>query len=509
MSAAPMPKVVLQLPVTQQSDQDGYFRTDLGNAERFADLNGDRVKWVPNVGWHFWKGSHWERTGDDSAVFDLAARCNKQLYDEAKNAKDDEARETATKHALKSQSRARIEATAVLAKGRLLVPAESFDREPMLLNCLNGTIDLTKGELRPHAQGDYVTKVAPFAFDPRASCPRWEAFLERVVPSGAVRAYLQRLIGYTLTGSVAEQILVFLFGAGANGKSVCTGTVQALLGDYAATAPKDLLVDKPSDGHPTDVAGIWGRRLIVSSETEQGRWLAEAKVKSLTGGDLISARFMRRDFFTFRPTHKLWLFGNHQLRVRGTDHGIWRRIVQVPFTQQISDAEKDVHLEAKLRAELAGIAAWAVRGCLDWQRDGLRPPPEVVDATAEYRKSQDIIGRFIDEACIVGNDFSCAAAKLYTAYKIWAEKSGERVWTSTAFGTAIKEREFESEKTKTGRTYLGITPKNHDAVTGCDGFSGSPHASRSYETNEETRHNPSPQAASELDFGASEGATDA
>lgn len=191
--------------------------------------------------------------------------------------------------------------------------------------------------------------------------------------------------------------------------------------------------------------------MVVCSETEQGRWLAEARVKSLTGGDAVSARFMRQDFFTFAPTHKLWVFGNHQLRVRGTDHAIWRRILQVPFEQTIPEGERDPKLTAKLRSELPGIAAWAVQGCLEWQRGGLRPPREVSDATAAYRESQDRLGAFLAEACRVEPGEQCKSGELYSAYVGWCSEAGERPWSATALGTALRERGFESCRTGRGR----------------------------------------------------------
>lgn len=479
-------------PKTQGSED--YHRTDAGNAERFANRYRAELAWVPGVGWHRWSNGRWGRA-DDSEVLKLSLQSARTLYNEARDA-DRDAQHAATKHAVVSLGRARIEAAPLLARGELLISADRLDCDPMLFNCRNGTVDLCTGTLRPHRQSDYLTKIAPVDYDSEADCPLWEAFLKRVVPSLAMRDFLRRAVGYTLSGDVGEQVIFFLHGTGSNGKSVFISTVQAMLGDYATTGAPDLLVERRNEAHPTDLAALRGRRMVVCAEIEQGKWLAEARLKSLTGGDVISARFMRQDLFTFEPTHKLWLFGNHQLRVRGTDNAIWRRIRQVPFEETIPENECDRDLPAKLRSELPGIVAWAVRGYLEWRRDGLAPPREVTEATEAYRKSQDRAGAFLAEACRVEPGERCTSAELYTAYSAWCSAEGEKVWTNTAFGTALRERGFTPRRTNRGKGWEGVSPLK---VPGSAGSAGSSPQEDSYRTNRTTRHYPALSSAPDPD----------
>ena len=255
--------------------------------------------------------------------------------------------------AIKSQDRRRLDAMIALAKSDAPIPARAadFDADPWLLNVQNGVLNLRTGELMPHAPEHLCSKLAPVTFDAGAHCPTWHAFLHRIFAGDAeLIDYLQRWLGYCLTGQVSEQYLHALWGSGANGKSVLIGTVLALLGDYGATAAPELLLAR--DGkHPTEVADLQGRRFVCSVETDEGRRLAEAAVKSLTGGDTVKARRMHENFWEFSPTHKLALVTNHKPKVTGTDHAIWRRLRLIPFEVTIPDAEQDKTLPAKLQAE--------------------------------------------------------------------------------------------------------------------------------------------------------------
>jgi putative DNA primase/helicase len=272
--------------------------------------------------------------------------------------------------------------------------------------------------------------------------------------------FLQRAVGYALTGDISEQVLFFLYGAGANGKSTFARVLLDLLGDYATQGAPDLLLAKRNESHPTEVADLLGCRLVVCQEIEAGRAFAEVTVKQLTGGDLIKARRMREDFWSFAPTHKFFVAANHKPPVRGTDHAIWRRIRLVPFTVRITDEERDPNLLEKLRAELAGVLAWAVEGCLEWQRIGLCPPDEVLQATSDYRGEQDLLAAFLEERCEAGMYFSVRSGDLYHAYSEWCEGGGFHPANQQTLGEQLREKGFEPFKgTKGARRWRGLRLK--------------------------------------------------
>ena len=265
--------------------------------------------------------------------------------------------------------------------------------------------------------------------------------------------YLQRVIGYALTGDVSEQCLWFLYGNGSNGKSTFLSTILAMLGDYGMQAVSDLLMVKNHESHPTERADLFGRRFVATIETEQGKRMAEALMKQLTGGDKIRARKMKQDFFEFDAHHKIFLAANHKPKITGTDHAAWRRIKLMPFTVTIPDEEKDKHLSEKLLAELPGILAWAVRGCLAWQQGGLGEPEEVRQATDAYQAEQDTLARFIAECCFVNTEVRCRVSEFLAAYNAW---SGEHV-IQWEMGQRMREKNYEPRKGHAGRTfYVGI-----------------------------------------------------
>ncbi len=342
----------------------------------------------------------------------------------------------------------------------IAVTPSAFDRDPWLLNVANGTLDLRSGVLRPADRADRLTKLAPVAYDPAARCPTWLTFLDRVLDGKAeVIAFLQRAVGYSLTGDISEHCLFLLFGTGRNGKSTFLETLSATLGDYAMTTPTDTLLVRREGGIPNDLARLPGARLVSASESEAGRNLAEALVKQLTGGDTISARFLQAEFFDFKPSFKLWFRTNHKPTIKGTDDGIWSRIKLIPFTQRIPDSEMDKRLPERLVAELPGILTWAIDGCLAWQREGLGTPTAVAQATAEYRGEMDVLATFLADCCEVGPDHRCTAKELYGAYTRWAEESGERVASQKAFGLRLAERGFVSARAHGGvRLWAGLKP---------------------------------------------------
>lgn len=417
---------------------DGKLPSDAGNGERIAADHGADLRYVAAwKGWLAWDGRRWQRddTGRVSALAQRTMRARVEdfaslLADASKDERPKLLR--AVKFALGSESEPRLRAALVLAQPRLAARPGDFDRDPWLLNVENGTIDLRTGRLRPHRRTDSITRLAPVTFDAAAQCPRWLDFLGRVMGGDeALIAFLRRLVGYIMTGTTDEQVIVLFFGGGANGKSTFVEIVRTLLGTYAQTSPFSTFLAAERDHGPrNDLARMAGSRLVVAVETREGRRLDETLVKTLTGGDTVTARYLYGEHFEFRPTFKLVLVANSRPVITGTDHAIWRRVRLVPWTVTISDGERDPRLGEKLRAELPGILNWALRGCLEWQSDGLGAAETVAAATAAYRAESDEAGRFLDEACAFDAQTWTPSAALRDAFAAWSgRKASDRSLT--------------------------------------------------------------------------------
>ena len=451
----------------------GYNLTDLGNSERFVGQHGENVRYCYPWGkWLVWTGVRWMRD-DAGQVHRLAKKTVRSMYGEASRAEDEERRKAVAKHASRSEGADKIKAMLELARSEVPVAPDELDSDPWLLNASNGTVDLRTGELRGHRREDLITKLAPVEYDSTAAAPTWEAFLERVLPGEELRTFVRRAVGYSATGDTSEQVMLINHGAGNNGKSTFQEALSAALGDYSMRAPTEMLMAKRAGGVPNDVARLKGARFVTASETEEGRRLAESLVKDLTGQDTISARFMRAEWFDFKPSHKLWLSTNHKPEIRGTDNAIWRRIRLVPWAVAIPPAERDRKLAQKLRSELSGILAWAVEGCLDWRREGLQAPAEVRKATAGYRSEMDTLGDFLADRCFRGERLEVGKDELYKAYQMWSEDAGERTETKRKFGMLLKERGVEdgrnSERTKRIWKGIGLTTLKRSVRNGHDG----------------------------------------
>ncbi|MDP9373602.1 MAG: phage/plasmid primase, P4 family, partial [Chloroflexota bacterium] len=434
--------------------------TDDGNARRLVARYGHLFRHCPKWGKFLaWDGRRW-RVDDTGAVMRLAKQTARALLREAADIPDDAASRGLTRWAQTSQSRTRLEAMVELAKSEPGVPVEpdQLDADPWLLNVENGTLDLRTGDLRPHDRADLITKLAPVAFDPDAAAPTFDHFLARIFDNNQrLIGFVQRSVGYALTGDTREQAAFFWFGGGANGKSTLAKLLLDLLGDYARQTPTETLMAKRGEGIPNDVAVLKGARLVAATETDEGRRLSESLLKQMTGGDRIAARFMRAEWFEFTPQFKIVLSGNHRPQIRGTDDGIWRRIRLVPFAVQIPEAERDERLPERLRAELPGVLAWAVRGCLAWQRDGLAAPPEVTAATSAYRGEMDVLAQWLVECCALDPAATATAGDLYDSYRWWMEDAGERPLPQRMFGLRLQERGFTSRRGTGGvRLWRGV-----------------------------------------------------
>lgn len=437
---------------------------DTGNAERFVTQHGDDVRYDHSTGhWYIWAGTHWRRD-DDGAIQRRAKTTARAIYDEAATtaqAGNDDLAAQLAKWARASAAESRRNAMLSLARAELpiAITHDRLNTHDLLVNFQNGTLDLATGQLRPHDRGDLLTYVLPVDYDPAAVCPTWDTFLGRVMGGdGDLAGFLARAVGYTLSGLTTEQCLFFLYGRGANGKSTFIETVMALMGDLGHKARAQILMAEERGRVPNEIAALAGKRFVVASELADGGRLNEGLVKDLTGGDSMSARFLYGEPFTFKPTFKLWLYGNHKPTIAGTDDGIWRRVRLIPFTVQIPEKERDATLPAKLRAELPGILAWAVRGWQDFQRHGLGTPAAVTQATAEYRAESDIMGQFLDERCIMQAGATAEAGKLYAAYTTWATENGLRPMSNVRFAKSLSERGLAKDKNRgTGRMeYQGL-----------------------------------------------------
>jgi len=446
----------------------------IGNGERFTDHHGPDVRYCYELDkWLVWSGRRWSLDAQariEAMAKETARHILKEMelaLEDARDAGQPDEEIADLEKAYKNQYRAAARVTGVrdtlkMAQSEhgVKVSVDQLDANPMLMNVRNGTIDLATGQLLGHRRNHGITKMAPATFDPGANCTRWQAFLDRIFDGDEeLIAYIQRAVGYSLTGAVGEQCLFFLYGTGQNGKSVFIQTLLSVLGDYAQKAPTEMIMkqERSSSGGATpDMARLRGVRLAVTAELDENQRMGEARVKDLTGSDRIVARHLYREPIEFDPTHKLWIYGNHKPAIRGTDDGIWRRIRLVPFTVTIPNDEKDPHLTEKLTRERDGILAWAVRGCLEWQRDGLGLPGAVASATEAYRSESDRLAAFLDECCVVEMWARVGKSELYAAYHTWSQNSGEYPVSKRRLGQQLIERGFDEERTKRQRNWIGL-----------------------------------------------------
>lgn len=448
-----------------ETERASFNLTDAGNAQRFARDHGADVRYVYAwSAWLIWDGRRWARDAGDGIMVRAKATA-RAIYAEAAGETDSARRKVLAGWAGASERRERLHAMVALAQSEPGIPVtpDDLDRDPFALTLENGTVDLRGGQLRPHRREDLITRLAPVVYTPAATCPRFLAFLDRIMDSDHERiGFLQRALGYSLTGDTREQCFFVPWGSGANGKTTLTRTIYRLLGDYAASTRADALMVKHGDTIPNDIARLKGARYVLATEAEENQRLAEALVKSITGGDPLTARFMRAEWFDFTPALKLWLATNHRPVIRGTDHAMWRRVRLIPFTVTISDDERDPTLGDTLATEAPGILAWLVAGCRAWLAHGLGTPDSVRAATGEYRAAMDVLGAFIAERCIADPEADVPARDLYDQYQRWCGATSERAMTRRAFGLRLAERGYVATRTKHERGWRGIRLRHPD-----------------------------------------------
>jgi putative DNA primase/helicase len=418
-------------------DERSPIFSDDALALRFAARHGDELRYVAKWSqWLWWNGKRW-RFDDTLAVFDRARIICREAAEECNRPK-------LQKELASAKTVAAVERLA-RSDPRLAATVDQWDADPWLLNTPDGAIDLRTCEKRAHRASNYLTHMTAVA--PGGECPLWHSFLDRITKGDKpLQQYLQRVCGYALTGSTREHALFFLWGSGANGKGTFVNAIAGILNDYRRNAPIETFTASFTDHHPTDLAGLRGARLVTATETEEGRRWAEAKIKTLTGGDTISARFMRQDFFEYTPQFKLMISGNHKPGLRSVDEAIRRRINLIPCIVTIPADERDPDLGEKLKAEASGILQWMIDGCLDWQERGLAPPEAVTTATTVYLEAQDAFSAWLDECCELDANVWERSQTLFASWKTWAEQSGQFVGDAKTFRARLERMDGVNAK---------------------------------------------------------------
>ncbi len=405
--------------------------TDMGNAQRLAARYGAELRYCYGLArWYVWDGRRW--APDDNGVVQRYAKDTATAIKlEVQGEENVERRQELAAWARRSENETRLRAMVNVACSEPGIPvlASELDTDPWMLNCLNGTLDLRTGELRAHSQDDLITKLAPVRYDPEARSDVWECFLDEATSGDQeLQGFLARAIGYSLTGFTTEEKLFFIHGPGGAGKSTFVEAIKSTLGDYAMTADFETFLARSfTGGMRNDIARLAGARFVASIEVEEGKRLAEGLVKTITGGDTVTARFLYREAFSFKPNFTLWLCANHAPEVKDNDSAMWRRILRVPFEHMIPAERRDPAVKQTLcDPEQAGsaILAWAIRGCLEWQRVGLAVPESVTAATEAYRREMDPLSDFIAACCLLAPTAHVPSAELRQAYEDWTRENG-------------------------------------------------------------------------------------
>lgn len=465
-------------PIQEDPHADSFLMTDLGNARRLRAHLGGLVRFVPEIGFLLWDGRVWVHDKQDR-VRTAAHEVSDAIMEEGLRLEEENdtgagamlawARRTQSTRNLDSMIR------ELSALPGVAVDTAELDSYPELLCVANGVVDLSTGDLSPHEPRLMLTKLIDVRYDPEAKASRWEQFLREVFPGEErdMPGYIQRLVGYGITGHTSEQCFAVLYGRGANGKSVFTDTLSRIFEDVSTTTPFSTFeAQRGGGGIPNDVAALLGARLVFASEGDAGSVMAESVVKRLTGQDLVTARFMRKEFFSFRPTFLILLATNHKPRFKGADEGLWRRVKLIPFKRYFAEAERDHYLVDKLQGEAEGILAWAVRGASEWFSRGLQEPKLVSAATEEYKDSSDALSGFYPGKLQKAEGSNTVGLEVYRAYLEWCDEQlmPEKVrWTQRGLYSALEERGLVRYKGMGGQTFKDIAIDEGGAESGYEG----------------------------------------
>lgn len=419
--------------------------TDIGNAIRLATRFEHDLRYVPTHGWLRYEGHRLVQLV--GAPLDEGMALPDLIRGEINASSGADRAQGLVDWAKKSSTEARVRAALSLMSDMPIIRAtpDMLDKNPLHLNTQVGVFDLVDGDVRETLAADLLTRSTRVAPAPPTMAPTWQRFLDQVLPSKDVQTFLQRAVGYSLTGLTREEVFFILYGSGQNGKSKLLSALSFAMGNYAHSFDPKLILTQKYEGHPTNIASLHGVRFAYSNEVDQGSHLDEGKVKAITGGDTITARFMRKDEFSWRPTHKLWFATNHLPIIKGTDKGMWRRVLVIPFDITVSDEERDNLLEEKLQAEARGILGWAIDGAVDYLQYGLCPPAEVLTASDHYKHEQDSTAQFLAECTQPAFGEMCGSGDIYLRYKRWCDENGTHFLTNTAFGRELTSRGYPSE----------------------------------------------------------------
>ncbi|MDR2740538.1 MAG: DUF5906 domain-containing protein [Treponema sp.] len=437
--------------------------TDSTNAERLLREYGSEIRYIaPWKKWVVWDETHWQ-VDSGALIFTNQLQMVRNIYAELYKTADYRDRIEIEKYAIQSESMRRREASVRAAQyiPFLNATVDDLDRNPWLLNVQNGTVDLQTGELLPHRKEDMITKLAQVEYNKDADCPMWKQFIREIMDyKPELINFLQTAAGWSVSGDTSEQSMFILYGTGANGKSTFLNVIQKLLGNYSLSTWPETFMKRSNDTTTNDIARLRGSRFVTTTETEQGKRLSEHLIKQVTGNDALTARFLYGEYFNFVPTFKIFMASNHKPVIRGTDHGIWRRIKLIPFTTRITDDKRDPYLDQKLLAEKSGILNWLIEGALRWKREGLNVPTVITNATDEYRGEMDVIGNFMRERCVQKPGATIRARELFQVYQDWCDENNEMATSERMFGLRLKELGMAQKRTSEARFWqdLAVQP---------------------------------------------------
>jgi putative DNA primase/helicase len=439
-----------------------FHLTDLGNAKRLAANYGKDLRYVHTSGrWYIWNGIYWS-VDETNTIMHKAKQAVLGIYNEAAQQTDDDKRRELIRWAAGSESASRLRDMVFLAQSEVGIAAQhnEFDSNPMLLNCKNGTIDLTTGILQVHKRSDMITRCCEAVYDPDAEAPIWDSFLDKIMAGNQKMIdFLRRAVGYSITGMVGEHVLFFMYGqTGRNGKTSFGETIHDILAGYATKASNEMVMMKKYQGNnKNDNAHIVGKRFVLMSEIESGSRLSEVQVKDLTGGDTVEGRFLYHEKFNFKPTHHIWMYGNYKPVIRNMNQAIWSKIKLIPFIVYIPPEERILRMGEVLKTESNGILNWMVRGCLEWQSGGLQFPDEVVHAVDEYHDDMDVLGSYLQERTTQNHTAKTPINTLYQDYTLWCIENGETTMKQRSFVQSLIEHGFTRGKSTGGmRVIEGI-----------------------------------------------------
>jgi putative DNA primase/helicase len=458
-------------PAPEAVDYDEVHTGQLRIAERFARRFTGELIYVHRIGWHIWCGTHW--IADDKGLSKLRVKeLTAEIWAEIGRMDTGPDRKELMADVKKCESSAGMTGVLEIAKSLppLATSLTQTNADPHLFNARNGTLDLRNGTLRPHDPADLITKVAGADLDPAARSDRWDTFLEEVLPDEEVRGFLQRVFGQAMLGSVEEHVLPIMCGAGRNGKGVAYEAVLRAFGDYGRVVDPKIIMQNKNTLHGTFYADLFGMRLVVTSETNEGGKLDAAVVKRLTGGDRISANRMHENSFEFTPSHSIVLITNHRPSTDAGDSALWARLRVVPFDVVVKRI--DTKLPDKIREELDAVLAWVFQGWLDYQEQGLAAPDAVIERTEEYRNEGDSLGEFLTEECVKGQFARVLCIDLYRAWQAWSMHNGVPAMAKVAFGRLMTVRGFERGKSGGNAVYIGLGLRAEEETTGQSMFGG-------------------------------------